>query len=103
MEHLIQIAVSVDDETIKNEVKEYALKTITTDLKKSVEKELYAPYWKGTNTPLKNLMSNVISEIVKENKDMIIEEAIKNVATSVRRSITCKNAVTALKETGDES
>lgn len=103
MEHIIQMAISVEDEKIVKKVEETAenqiIQTIT-DRVENVISEKRGWYEKSERdyTPLKNMVSEQIERILQENKDFILSEASKILADKLARSKAGKEVLQGLKE-----
>lgn len=103
MEHLIQMAISVEDEKIVKRVEETAEKQIIemlTDRVENVISEKHGWYGKTERdyTPLKNMVSEQITKILDENKDLIIAESSKILADKLARSKAGKEVLQGIKE-----
>lgn len=103
MEHIIQIAISVEDEKIVKRVEETAEKQIIETLTERVENVISEKRgWYGKSerdyTPLKNMVSEQIIKILDDNKDLIIYEASKNLEDKLARSKAGKEILQGLKE-----
>lgn len=103
MEHIIQMAISVEDEKIVKRVEETAEKQIIetlTDRVEDVISEKRGWYGKAERdyTPLKNMVSEQIEKILDKNKDLILSEASKILADKLARSKAGKEILQGLKE-----
>ena len=103
MEHIIQMAISVEDEKIVKRVEETAEKQIIETLTDRVENVISKKHgWYGKSerdyTPLKNMVSEQIEKILDENKDLILSEASKILADKLARSKAGKEILQGLKE-----
>lgn len=102
MEHIMQIAISVEDEKIVKKVEETAENQIIQILTDRVEDVISEKYgWCRNNrdyTPLKNMVSEQIQKILSENKDLILSEAGKILANKLARSKAGKEILQGLKE-----
>lgn len=87
MEHILQFAVSIDDETIKRNVEESAVNQVASELAKQVlTKRAYS------TTVLNDVGRELIVKAFASYKDQIIAEAAKLLADSVKRSKSFKEA-----------
>lgn len=91
MEHIMQIAISVEDEKIVKRVEETAENQIIETLTDRVENVISEKRgWYGKSekdyAPLKNMVSEQIAKILDENKDLILSEASKILADKLARS-----------------
>lgn len=102
MEHVIQIAISVEDERIVKKVEETAENQIIQTLTDRIEDVISEKYgWCRDNrdyTPLKNMASKQVGNILEENKDLILSEASKILADKLARSKAGKEILQGLKE-----
>ena len=102
MEHIMQIAISVEDEKIVNKVEETAEKQIIDTLVEKVEDVISERRGWGRSggrdyTPLKNMVSEQIAKTLEENKDFILSEASKILADKLARSKKGKELLNDLK------
>lgn len=103
MEHIIQMAISVEDEKIVKKVEETAESQIIQTLSEKVENVISEKRgWYGDRerdyTPLKNMVSEQITNILDDNKDFILFEASKILADKLARSKAGKEILQGLKE-----
>ncbi len=103
MEHIIQMAISVEDERIVKKVEETAEQKIINNLTEKVENIISEKIGWYRNeerdyTPLKNMVSERISTILEENKDFILSEASKILADKLARSKAGKDILQDLRE-----
>lgn len=103
MEHIIQMAISVEDEKIVKRVEETAEKQIIETLTGRVENVISEKHgWYGKTerdyAPLKNMVAKQITKVLDENKDLILSEASKILADKLARSKAGKEALQNLKE-----
>ena len=101
MEHIIQLAISVEDERIVKRIEEQAeahvLKEITNKVEAAVYERRYSYSSRPNNEPLKQMIRDCIDTILSENKDFILQEASKILADRLARSKAGK----ALLESGE--
>lgn len=103
MEHIIQMAISVEDEKIVKRVEETAENQIIQALTDRVENVISEKHgWYGKQerdyTPLKNMLSEQVEKILNENKDFILSEASKILPDKLARSKAGKEILQGLKE-----
>lgn len=103
MEHIIQMAISIEDEKIVKKIEETAESQIIQTLTDRVEDVISEKRgWYGSKerdyAPLKNMVSEQIEKILQENKDFILSEASKILAEKLARSKTGKEILQGLKE-----
>lgn len=99
----MQIAISVEDEKIVKRVEETAEKQIIETLTERVENVISEKHgWYGKTerdyAPLKNMVSEQITKILQENKDLIISEASKILAEKLAKSKAGKEILQGMKE-----
>lgn len=98
MEHIMQIAISVDDETIKQRVAERAETEILGNLKKDIERTLFekrAYYY--PECPLEAVVKAEVQAICEENKAYILDKAATILAEKLVRSKAGKAILGDLK------
>lgn len=103
MEHIIQMAISVEDEKIVKRVEEAAENQITKTLTDRVENVICEKRgWYGSKerdyAPLKDMVSEQIAKVLDENKEFILSEASKILADKLARSKAGKEILQGLKE-----
>lgn len=102
MEHIMQIAISVEDEKIVKKVEETAESQIIQILTDRVENAISEKRgWRNEKrdyTPLKNMVSEQVEKILQENKEFILSEASKILADKLARSKAGKEVLQGLKE-----
>lgn len=100
MEHIFNIAINVEDERIVRSIEEKAESRITETL---VEKTLDAistkrRVWGRSEderdfSRLREIVNSTIESVIRENKDIIIKEAVATIARKIYGSKACKEAV----------
>lgn len=101
MEHILQFGINIDDNAIIKRINESAEKQVIDNITNEVKRIIYARSYYGNginehdNTPLKNMVSRKIDEVITENKDVIIAEAGRILADRLSRT---KAARTILEE-----
>lgn len=88
MEHIVQFAISMDDEAIKAAVSKNAEKKITEDIQKSVEAIIFNSDWYGKvdKRSLSDWAERKVEALLAENKDIILELAAEKLADKLARS-----------------
>lgn len=90
-EHLIPITISVDDETIENKATDYASKLIAKEVLKATHKcDWTGEPRQNDYEPILKIVENKVETIINENKDLIIQGAIKALAEKLSRTKKCK-------------
>lgn len=91
MEHILQIAVGVDDEAIQKKIEDAAVR----EIQKQVDE--YGKYRYGyDSSKLTELFKEEIKKIIEVNKDVIIERAIDTLAKNIMKTKKVKSAVDAI-------
>lgn len=94
MEHIVQFAINIDDQTIKDRLEENAYNDICKQLKKDAIATLPRPYGRSIWS---NLIEGALADMLQDNKDEIINLAAEKMVESYRRSKayrdTMKNAL----------
>lgn len=109
MEHIVQIAFDFDDErvrqTIENTVKKEVIDGIQTDITKALLHNFGS--WNGAwnhskesakESALVDLMRERTDDFLKENKDVILEAAAKNLSERLARSKKGKELLEGLEK-----
>jgi len=90
MDHIVQFAISIDDDRIKQSVEQNAEKQIIKDLKQNVLNNLLTSrYYHGNATPddpLSSVSETIIRQVFKEHEEQIIDKAAKLLADKLARS-----------------
>ena len=103
MEHIVQFAISIDDEAIVEKVKQSAEKTIINDLKQQVVNRIFeGSYYRKNANPEEDRLSefskHIIREAVEKNRDIIIDKAAKLLAKSLAQSRKGKEILDNLED-----
>lgn len=97
MEHILQFAINIDDETIKQRVEQSATDKMAAEVTKSVKNAIFTnQYWGGSG--FTTAVEKIIREVLTDYKDVIIDQAVKMVADSIKRSKAYKTAVADMVE-----
>lgn len=105
MEHIVQIAFDFDDErvrqTIENTVKKEVIDGIKTDITEALLHNFGS--WSGSwnrskENALVDLMRERTDDFLKENKDVILEAAAKNLSERLARSKKGKELLEGLEK-----
>lgn len=101
MEHIVQIAFDFDDErvrqTIENTVKKEVIDGIQTDITKALLRN-FGSWNCSKESALVDLMRERTDDFLKENKDVILEEAAKNLSERLARSKKGKELLEGLEK-----
>lgn len=105
MEHIVQIAFDFDDErvrqTIENTVKKEVIDGIQTDITKALLHNFgcWSGAWnRSKENALVDLMRERTDDFLKENKDVILEAAAKNLSERLARSKKGKELLEGLEK-----
>lgn len=103
MEHIVQFAVSIDDNAITKRVEEMAEREIIAQLKTEVANAIFGPRYTygGSTDPGKvfmPLVKEVIGNFLEENKDVILDNASKMLATRLVRTKMAKELLNDLDD-----
>ena len=96
MEHILQFGISIDDESIKRNVEDAAVKQLAQDLREQI---FITNRWNGNINGLNTLTEDIVKDVFAEHKDKIIRLAAEMVADSMKRSKAYKEK---LKEITNE-
>lgn len=104
MEHIIQLAISVEDEKIIHSIEENAEKQVFSNLTDRIEDIIcskYGYYGTGTRnkdyTPLKEMVQDKVDDILMQNKDFILSEASNILGEKLARSKRGKEILEGLE------
>lgn len=102
MEHIVQIAFDFDDErvrqTIENTVKKEVIDGIQADITKALLRN-FGSSWNCTKeNALVDLMRERTDDFLKENKDVILEAAAKNLSERLAKSKKGKELLEGLEK-----
>ena len=102
MEHIVQFAVGIDDERIKDIVEKEASKVIISDIERDVRNKIFSSrYYKRDATPedeLSCFADGIIRGVFEDSKDAIIEKAAKILAASFAKTKVAKETVKQISE-----
>lgn len=102
MEHIVQFAISMNDEAIKESVAKNAEKTITEALQKKVEKEIFRRRGWGNDSELTQWAEQIIVGYLDANKETIINEAARMLSDRLLRTKRVKEAVDGIMASAKE-
>ena len=95
MEHIVQFAIGIDDDGIRERITEQAEKQIIKNIEQSVRNKLFdAPYY-GRNadekSPLSDYSKRLIETFLEKHKDEILEKAAAHLAGKLVRTKATKS------------
>lgn len=101
MEHIVQIAFDFDDErvrqTIENTVKKEVIDGIQADITKTLLRN-FGSWNCSKESALVDLMRERTDNFLKENKDVILEAAAKNLSERLAKSKKGKELLEGLEK-----
>lgn len=90
MEHIVQFAIGIDDEGIKDRITENAEKQIIKNIEQQVRNKLFESSYYGRNaderSPLSDYSERLIEGFLEKHKDEILEKAAVHLAEKLARS-----------------
>lgn len=103
MEHIVQFAIGIDDNAIVKNVSENAEKEIINDLKQKVANRIFQHNYYNKNAdpdrdPLTDFAKGIITSVIEDNKDVIIEKAAEHLAERLSKTKKGKEILDNLKE-----
>ena len=94
MEHIVQFAVGIDDARIQQLMEESAAKQIAEDIKEASHGlERYSGKIKAEPENLRALFQEEIANYVRDNADLIIDLAVKEVVKNMMKTKKVKEAL----------
>ena len=99
MEHILQFGISIDDERIKRDVEDAAVKQLAQDLREQI---FVTNRWNGNINGLNTLTEDIVKDVFAEHKDEIIRMAAELVAESMKHTKKYKEAVSQITITEDK-
>ena len=101
MEHIVQFAIGIDDEAIKNRITDTAEKQITESIQNDVEETIFDHGWRSgeidKNSP-RNWVKDMVKNVIEANKDQIIEAAAAELAKNMAKTKAVKEAIAKVVE-----
>lgn len=93
MEHIVQFAIGIDDEAIRQRVIDSAYNDVVKQLMEEAKREtrLSAPYYRKQTWS--DILDHALRGYIEENKDLVIELAATKLANSYQRSKAFKEAM----------
>ena len=94
MEHIIQFAVGIDDNAIKNRVEAVAEKQIIEHIEQQVRDKMFSSRGYGShadeNSPLSGFSEQLINKFLEKHKDEIIDKTALYLADKLLRTKKAK-------------
>ena len=93
MEHIVQFAIGIDDVKIAEICEQKAAEQIIKDVKEYSHGTNY--YGKVNATPenLRSLFKEQVAKVVEENKELIIKQAVEELAKNISKQKRVKEAI----------
>lgn len=88
MEHILQFAISIDDEAIEDRIEQAATRKVAEDIKKAVVANIFdkmGGFQVGAE--------RIIRDVLNEHKQEIIDKAADIVSFSIKKSKNYRNAL----------
>lgn len=98
MEHIVQFAIGMDDNAIKQRVEDAAVKTIIDNIQQEVRDKLFTPcdYSRSRSKPgdpLSEYSKNLVNDFLSENKDELLDKAALYLADRLCRTKAAKDII----------
>ena len=93
MEHILQFAVSIDEQKIVDVATNRAAAEIIKSAKEEMNK-----YTRGYNSKLEQMFIDEIKKVINEHKDKIIEDATNQLAANMAKTKVVKEAIAKITE-----
>lgn len=97
MEHIVQFAIGIDDDAIKDRIMQNAEKKITDDIEQQVRDALFDRGWKkhaNIDDPLNGYSERIVSNFLEQHKQEIIDKAAEHLADKLSRTKAAKEMLT---------
>lgn len=101
MEHIVQFAIGIDDNAIRERVVANAEKEIIKDLKQDVANKLFEAYYWNQNAdpkkdPLSDYAKGIIEKFLQQHQEEILERAATHLADKLARTKKGKEILNSL-------
>ena len=94
MEHIVQFAIGIDDEAIKERIEATAEKQIRQNIERQIRNSLFEARYYGADADEKSRMNSVALRIVEtfleKHKDELLEKASEHLAEKLARTKAAK-------------
>lgn len=97
MEHILQFAISIDDQGIKDSIEESARNKLSTELKNEVKNKIIRDNGWGSST-FTDAGEKIIKDVMEQYKDDIIQKAAELVADAIKKSKKYREALADIVE-----
>lgn len=104
MEHIVQFAIGIDDNAIKERIEKNVESEVIKTITKKIEEVIYQRgyYYQDDKTPLRNMVKERIDMILAEEKDNILQMASTILADKLFRSKKGKELLAQFEAQEDE-
>lgn len=97
MEHIVQFAIGIDDETIQNRIEEYAYSDVLNKLTKNAVDSVFSHSSAYSRDIMwERLMGEALQSFLEERKDEIIDKAAHMLADRFQRTKKYREAMGAV-------
>lgn len=97
MEHIVQFAIGIDDETIQNRIEEHAYSDVLNKLTKNAVDGVFSHSSAYTRDIMwEGLMGEALQSFLEERKDEIIDKAANMLADRFQRTKKYREAMGAV-------
>ena len=97
MEHIVQFAIGIDDETIQNRIEEHAYSDVLNKLTKNAVDSVFSHSSAHTRDIMwEGLMGEALQSFLEERKDEIIDKAANMLADRFQRTKKYREAMGAV-------
>ena len=98
MEHIVQFAIGIDDEAIRNRIEQTAEKQIIDSIREDISDRIFRETTWAKNSVLQNWVKDIVVEAVLEHKDNIIKSAAMELCEYMKRTKAVREAVAGAVE-----
>jgi cytoplasmic iron level regulating protein YaaA (DUF328/UPF0246 family) len=100
MEHIVQFAIGIDDDTIRKRVIDCAYNDVVKQLMEEAKKDvgLSGGYYRRPKETWRDIIDRALQDYFKENKDLIIDLAAEKLAASYTRTKAYKEKMNSAME-----
>lgn len=98
-EHILQFAISIDDEAIRKAVMARAEKEIVKTITQNIEAHLFENRY-GRNIGLNERSEKIVEDWLNDHKSEIIDKAAEHLADKLSRTKAAKEMLTAVFANG---
>ena len=102
MEHIIQFGVTIDDDKIEKLVMEKASSECLKQVHEATKNYTSRGYYGDSESTLDKMFKDEVKRIVDENKESIIEKAVKSVTVNIMKTKAITEAKIKLVSSLDE-